>query len=393
MDAVTANATRMLSAPDRALAIAIAAEACRHLVDLDALIDNATAQPLAADVKARMVLRIALVQTLVLGTPAHAALATTLPLVAGGPRRLVHGVFGTLSRRGAALPETPSLPAEAVKRWLAAWGANMVASACTALAHAPPLDLSLRDPAETSDWAERLGGVSLMPGHVRLSRGGDVTRLDGFAEGAWWVQDIAAALPARLLGNGDGARILDIGAAPGGKTMQLAAAGWHVTALDSSARRIDRLRANLARTGLSAESMLGDARALPAGKWDAILLDAPCSATGIFRRHPDVLHRIGASDIADRAALQATMLAAAADAVRPGGQLVYAVCSLEPEEGEVQMAAFLANRRDWSTSAISPAGLPDGVLPTAEGWLRIAPPALANAGGADGFFMARLIRA
>ncbi|MFM6853539.1 MAG: RsmB/NOP family class I SAM-dependent RNA methyltransferase [Sphingopyxis sp.] len=391
MDAVASNAARGLPPADRALAVAIAAEVCRHLIDIDRLIDSATAQPLAPDVKARMVLRIALVQALVLGTPPHAAIATCLPLVEGGPRRLVHGVFGTLVRAGASLPATPTLPDDVALRWGAAWGYEMMTGASAALASAPPIDLSLKNPAETAQWVEKLGGQSLLPGHIRLPRGGDVTRLDGFADGAWWVQDLSAALPARLLGAGNGRRVLDIGAAPGGKTMQLAAAGWAVTALDASERRLERLKENLARTQLTAEPLRGDGRALPTDReWDAVLLDAPCSATGIFRRHPDVLHRIGQRDIANRAELQGLMLDAAAGAVTPGGTMVYAVCSLEAEEGEAAIAAFIERQPYWRIDPIRAEEVPAGLTIADDGWLRITPPDMADAGGADGFFMARL---
>ncbi len=393
MDAVAPNATRDLPPADRALAIAIAGEICRHLPDLDALIDTRTAQPLGDDLKARMVLRIALAQLLLLGTPAHAALATTLPLVSGGPRRLVHGVVGTVLRDKATLPAPPHLPAEVAERWGAQWGETMVMGARVAVAAPPPLDLSLSGPADTAAWADRLGGVSLMPGHIRLQRGTNVAAIDGFAEGDWWVQDLAAALPARLLGAGEGRRVLDIGAAPGGKTMQLAAAGWDVTALDSSAKRAERLRANLSRTGLEATIEVGDARRLDGQRqWDAVLLDAPCSATGIFRRHPDVLHRITPAAIADRAALQDALIAHAAGAVRPGGTLVYATCSLEAAEGEEVIARWLDQRPGWSIDPVRADELPAGVAPDALGQVRLMPPMLQDAGGLDGFFMARLRR-
>lgn len=392
MDAVAPNATHGLAPADRALAIAIANEVCRHLVDLDALIDSATPQPIAPDVKARMVLRIALVQALVLHTPPHAAIATALPLVNGGPRRLVHGVFGALIRGNAVLPPTPTLPLAVAERWHGPYGDLMLGAASTALAAAPPLDLTLVDAGQTDEWLERLGGTSLMPGHVRLERGGNVARIDGYDEGAWWVQDLAAALPARLLGKGAGRSVLDVGAAPGGKTMQLAAAGWAVSALDASARRLERLRDNLARTRLEAELLRGDGRALPVDReWDAVLVDAPCSATGIFRRHPDVLHRITDGDIANRAALQALMLDSATGAVRPGGTIVYATCSLEPAEGELAITAFLARHPYWRIDPVGVDELPGGIAPAASGCVRIAPPALADHGGIDGFFMARLV--
>src|SRR5690606_2244407 len=184
----------LLTSSDGALARAIAGEVLRWMVDLDRLIDSATARPLAPDAKVRTVLRLMLAQWLRLDTPPHAVIATGLPLLAGGPRRLAHGVFGTLVRAPAALPSAPTLPAEVAARWGERSGAI-----AQGLALPPPLDLSLRDAGETALWAERLGGVSLLPGHVRLPRGTAVPDLPGFAEGAWWVQDLAASLPARLL--------------------------------------------------------------------------------------------------------------------------------------------------------------------------------------------------
>jgi 16S rRNA (cytosine967-C5)-methyltransferase len=389
MEGAASTATLGLPGRDRAFAIAIASEVCRWLIDLDALIDSAMAEPIAQDVKARMVLRLALVQALKLDTPHHAVVATALPLVDGGPRRLVHGVLGKLLRDEVQLPEVPSLSPDVTARWTAAHGGAMVMAAATALATPPPLDLTLRDPGGAGGPV----GISLLPGHVRLPRDGDVTALHGYGEGAWWVQDLAASLPARLLGTGNDRSALDIGAAPGGKTMQLAAAGWAVTALDSSARRLQRLAQNLERTGLTAEILRADARALPSEqRWDAVLLDAPCSATGIFRRHPDVLHRVEAKDIADRAALQAELLDAAARATADDGILVYAVCSLEPEEGPAQIAAFLARTAGWRIDPVRTDELPTGITPNIDGTITTLPGLLAEQGGLDGFFIARLVR-
>ncbi|KQS05098.1 SAM-dependent methyltransferase [Sphingomonas sp. Leaf357] len=389
LDRATAGIDR---ADDRALARAIAAETLRRLPDLDALIDSATARPLPEDAKARFALRIALVQTLALGTPSHAAIATVLPLVEGGPRKLVHGVFGTLSRRGDALPEIPTLPDATAIRWHAAWGDDGIEGAEHAIAVPPPLDLTLADPERTGEWAEALGGESLMPGHVRLP-GGHVPEMPGFDDGAWWVQDLAASLPARLIGTGTGTA-LDICAAPGGKTMQLAAAGWAVTALDNSPTRLERLADNLARTKLTAEIVTADALLWkPAEPADAVLLDAPCSATGIFRRHPDVLYRVRPSIISEMAALQERLFARAADWVKPGGTLVYATCSLEPAEGEDQLRRFLSVRSDYRIDPVRQDELPAGLAPHADGYLRTLPGMLAEVGGLDGFFMVRLIRA
>jgi 16S rRNA (cytosine967-C5)-methyltransferase len=357
----------------------------RWLVDLDALIDNAMRLPLPPDAKARSVLRMMLVQVLRLGLPPHAVIATGLPLLAGGPRRLAHGVFSAVLARGeAALPITPGLPEAVALRWEMAWPERIDAIRA-GLAEPPPLDLTLADPALTAHWSETLGGTSLMPGHVRLPRGSPVESLPGFAQGGWWVQDLAAAIPARLIGAPPhpGARALDLCAAPGGKTLQLAAAGWAVTALDKSVRRVERLAENLARTGLHAEVVIGDALVwTPEARFDAILIDAPCSASGTARRHPDVLHRMPA--LGELTALQADLLARASGWLNPGATLVYAVCSLEPEEGERHAADFAA-----TPLPVSAGELPEGIVPTPEGWLRTDPGMLPAAGGLDGFFAAR----
>ena len=365
---------------DKALARAIAAEVLRWMVDLDGLIDSATKKPLPDDAKVRMVLRMMLAQWLRLQTPPHAVVATGLDLLAGGPRRLAHGVFSTLTKREVALPPAPTLPAEVATRW-----GDRAASIAAGLADPPPLDLTLRDPAETEHWQVQLSADSLMPGHLRLARGDNIEKLPGFAEGAWWVQDIAASLPARLLGDGEGRHVLDLCAAPGGKTLQLAAQGWKVTALDISKRRLELLKSNLKRTGLAASTVRADALTWePKHQFDAILLDAPCTATGTARRHPDVLHRIGARQIEEMAELQAALLDRAKGWLKPGGIFVYATCSLEREEGEDQTSAV-----DLAPLPIGSQNLPAGLEPTAEGWLRTDPGMLVEAGGLDGFFIAR----
>ena len=365
---------------DKALARAIAAEVLRWMVDLDGLIDSATKKPLPDDAKVRMVLRMMLAQWLRLQTPPHAVVATGLDLLAGGPRRLAHGVFSTLTKREVALPLAPTLPEEVAARW-----GDRAASIAAGLADPPPLDLTLRDPAETERWQVQLSADSLMPGHLRLARGDNIEKLPGFAEGAWWVQDIAASLPARLLGDGEGRHVLDLCAAPGGKTLQLAAQGWKVTALDISKRRLELLKTNLKRTGLTASTVRADALTWePKHQFDAILLDAPCTATGTARRHPDVPHRIGARQIAEMAELQAALLDRAKGWLKPGGIFVYATCSLEREEGEDQTSAV-----DLAPLPIGSQNLPAGLEPTAEGWLRTDPGMLGEAGGLDGFFIAR----
>ncbi|MGY6550436.1 MAG: RsmB/NOP family class I SAM-dependent RNA methyltransferase [Erythrobacter sp.] len=371
-------------APDRALARAIAGETLRWLTDLDAAIDSATRQNLPDDAKARSVLRLMLAQAWRLDTPPHAVIATGLPLLAGGPRRLAHGVFSALTKAASPLPEYPSLPGPVAARW-----GDRAAAIASGLAFPPELDLALKDAGETQTRAVQMGGISLAPGHARLARGAAVESLADYKAGDWWVQDFAAQLPARLLGQGAGRHALDLCAAPGGKTMQLVAAGWQVTALDMSKRRLDLLKDNLKRTGLKASPVRADALTWePKHQFDAILIDAPCTATGTCRRHPDVLHRVGPRQIAEMAELQRGLAARAAQWLRPGGVLVYAVCSLEAEEGEAQ-AAWIDANCGLAPAPIMAEELPAGLTPTAEGWLRTHPGMLAEHGGMDGFFIAR----
>jgi len=388
LDAAGAH-VRGLSPADHGLALAIAGEALRRLPDLDALIDSATRQRLPDDSKARTVLRMALAQKVGLGTPDHAIVATALPLVDGGPRRLVHGVLGTLLRRGVPPIDAPRLPPEVEERWRSAWGDETVQAARRQIAKRPLLDLTFADDAEAQAYAEAHSGISLAPNHVRL-QSSSVTELAGFEAGRWWVQDLAASLPARLIRSA-ATEVLDLCAAPGGKTMQLAAAGHRVTAVDSSAIRVDRLRENLRRTHLEADLVTADALTWKAKReYDAILLDAPCSATGTFRRHPEVLYRAKPRVIAEGAELQGKLLDRAVHWLKPGASLVYSVCSLEPQEGEEVIRAFLARHSDFRIEP--PSDLPQFVPISADGWVRILPGLLEAEGGLDGFFMARLVR-
>lgn len=375
--------------PDRALARAIAGETLRWLTDLDAAIDGATKQRLPDDAKARSVLRLMLAQAWRLDTPAHAVIATGLPLLAGGPRRLAHGVFSALVKGAPPLPDHPTLP----ERVAARWGADKAAAIAPGLAFPPEVDLALKDAGDTAAQAVQLGGVTLAPAHIRLPRGAAIEAIPGFKDGDWWVQDFAAQLPARLLGAGAGKNALDLCAAPGGKTMQMAAAGWKVTALDLSKRRLEILKQNLKRTGLKASPVRADALVWePKHQFDAILIDAPCTATGTCRRHPDVLHRVGKGQIGDMVELQRGLAARAAEWLKPGGVLMYAVCSLEAEEGEEQ-AVWIDANLGLTPAPITPQELPAGLMPTPEGWLRTHPGMLADQGGLDGFFVARWVKA
>lgn len=367
---------------DRALARALAGEVLRWLTDLDALIDSATKQVLPDDAKARMVLRIMLAGWLRLETPPHAVVATALPLLDGGPKRLAHGVFATLTRGEASLPPVPTLPEAVATRW-----GERAPAVAAGIAAPPPLDLRLKVAELTDEMGAQMQATSLAPGHLRLPRGASVADLPGYEQGSWWVQDLAATLPASLLGVGDGKRVLDLAAAPGGKTMQLAAAGWDVTALDVHPKRMMRLRENLARTGLNAHTVIADALEWePDAPFDAVLLDSPCTATGTCRRHPEVIHRIGARQIAEMAELQARLLARASGWLKPGGTLVYATCSLERKEGE-DIAAICTLTPD----PIRAEELPAGLQPSDAGHVRTDPGMLPEEGGLDGFFIARFL--
>jgi 16S rRNA (cytosine967-C5)-methyltransferase len=258
------------------------------------------------------------------------------------------------------------------------------------IAQPPPLDIAFA-PERPPQFEEET--ESFLPGHLRLQRGHAVAGLTGYGEGGWWVQDVSASVPARLLGEGQGRTALDLCAAPGGKTMQLAAAGFDVTAVDLSETRLERLRENLTRTGFNVRVVAADLmKWKPDAQADAILLDAPCTATGIFRRHPDVLHRVRASAIPEMARVQSAMLLRAADWLRPGGTLVYSVCSLEPQEGEEVARAFLAARPDYRLEPPGEGELPAPFAVTAEGFLRLLPGLFGDKGGADSFFIARFVR-
>ncbi|EAR52836.1 ribosomal RNA small subunit methyltransferase B, putative [Oceanicola granulosus HTCC2516] len=332
------------------------------------------------------------------GAAAHGVVDAWVDLVGRHPhtsryRGLVNAVLRKIAEAG---PEAWSkLPVPNLPRWLRrplaeAWGDRPVQQMERAHFAGAPLDLTARtDPAAL---AEATGGALLPTGSVRLAQAGQVTALPGFAEGAFWVQDAAAALPARLLGARPGERVLDLCAAPGGKTLQVAATGADVTALDISPDRLARVEENLARCGLAARTLAGDALAFDEGGWDAILLDAPCSATGTIRRHPDLPHAKDGAEFGRLIELQARLLDHALTLLRPGGRLVFCTCSLLPDEGEVQVEEALAARDDI---AVLP--LPDlpGLAPewrTEEGGLRLRPDYWPERGGMDGFYMALLTK-
>lgn len=395
----------VLTPQDRALAYAIAGATLRHLGTLRALLGRRMARGLPRKSgKLEAILLTGAAQLLFLAVPAHAAVDLAVRTAraekdAQAFAPLVNAVLRGLSRDGlpADLAEDPALdtPAWLMRRWSQAWGAEAANGFAAAHRLEPALDLTVR--ADPEAWAEKLGAEVLPTGSLRLLAKGPVPALPGYEDGAWWVQDAAAALPARLLGDVAGQRVADLCAAPGGKTAQLAAAGAHVTAVDASAPRLERLAANLKRLKLSAEIVAADVRAFAAEPFDAVLLDAPCSSTGTIRRHPDVAWLKRESDLPGLVALQAELLDAAARLVKPGGKLVYSVCSLEPEEGERRIEALLAGNPGFRLDPIGPAEI-GGVaaLITDAGTLRALPTHLPNPeprlAGLDGFCAARLVR-
>jgi 16S rRNA (cytosine967-C5)-methyltransferase len=397
---------------DRAFVRLLLATTLRRLGEIEEVLGFLIERPLdGANAAGRQVLRLGAAQLLFLGTPPHAAVDTSVRLVvdAGLPhlKGLANAVLRRISRDGPALlgdrdPARLNTPQWLWDSWTESYGEQATRAIAAAHLIEAPLDLTTR--SNTDFWAGRLEGEVLPTGTIRREGGGIVTELPGFAEGAWWVQDAAATLPARLLGDIAGKRVADLCAAPGGKTAQLARAGAAVTAVDISANRLQRVRENLARLRLDARLVAADILDWrPEQAFDAILLDAPCTATGTIRRHPEIAWIKRPSDIAPLADLQARMLDRAFSLLKPGGRLVFCTCSLEPEEGERQAEALLARRPDVRLDPVRPhevaglAHLIDGggrlrTLPSSGfGEDRVAPERGAPR-GMDGFFAARFVR-
>lgn len=396
-----------LAPRDRAFARHMATTVLRRHGELAAVVNSFLSKPIPAKfARVQLILLSGAAQLLLIGTPAHAAISLSVELARLDRRtahldRLTNAVLRAVSREGDARLRALDgvkldVPAWMLDRWTNAYGLDEARRIAEASLEEPGLDLTVKEDAER--WADRLGGVVLPTGSVRLAAVGSVDQLPGYAEGAWWVQDAAAALPARLLGDVRNFTVADLCAAPGGKSLQLAAAGARVTAVDQSERRLPRLRENLERTGLAANCVTADATTWsPPEPFDRVLLDAPCTATGTIRRHPDILHLKRPEDLTRLVPLQAALLDNAARLVRPGGLLVYCTCSLEPEEGEEQVASFLTRHKSFERVPVEATEL--GVAArsiSAAGDLRLLPhhlePRGSVAGGVDGFFAARLRR-
>jgi len=385
---------------DRAFARAIAATALRRIGQIDAALEPFLNRKPPPEVMS--ILRCAVAEMLFLGAPPHASVSSAVALV-GADRHtasmkgLANAVLRRVAEQGpdavADIPADENLPGWLRDSWIKAYGPATTRALAEAHMGEPPLDLTAKaDPEAVAALTE---GIVLSTGTVRLKGGGRIEDIPGFAAGAWWVQDAASAVPARLLDVRPGESVFDLCAAPGGKALQLAAAGGKVTAVDASPQRLQRVRQNLDRIGLSAEIVAADVLAWgPPAQADAVLLDAPCSATGTLRRSLDAAWLRGPGDVTALAALQAKLLDRAAELVRPGGRLVYCVCSLQPEEGEAQIASFLQRRSDFSIAPVAAGELP-GLAEAirGDGDVRILPCFWAASGGIDGFYAARMVKA
>ncbi|MEO1015370.1 MAG: transcription antitermination factor NusB [Pseudomonadota bacterium] len=389
-----------LDGPDRGFARALASTVLRRRGTIDAIIGDYLDRPIAKRARRAMhILRIAAAQLLFLETPPHAAVSTAVDLTrAYKETASLSGVVNAITRKIAdagkskadALPLRVDTAGWLWRSWERRYGPATTRRIAEAHRARAPIDLTIKDPARLPEFLERTSGRTIGAGSIRLNGEPTISDLPGYANGDWWVQDAAAALPAKLFGDINGQRVLDLCAAPGGKTMQLAAAGANVTAIDQSATRLDRLKANLKRTGLEAEIIEGDVRTYePATPFDAVLLDAPCTATGTIRRHPDVMWSKTADQLAALSELQAKMIDRAAGFVRPGGALVYCVCSLQPEEGEAQAEAALQRTGKLRPSEIDAGALGDFADAVTGHTLRTTPAMLRDKGGCDGFFAAR----
>lgn len=396
-----------LSPGDQALVRAILLVTLRHLPRIDHMIDARLERPLPEGARAlRHVLRVAVAQIAYLSVPDHSAVDIAVEAARQDPRNrrfanLVNAVLRAIARDKAgalaSASEVPAAPPWFAERLAHLYGGAEAAAILDTHLTEPPLDLTAKGEPEL--WATRLGGIVLPTGSVRLRRpDGPVTELPGFQEGAWWVQDAAASIPAQLFGDLENRMIADLCAAPGGKTAQLAAAGARVTAFDLSKNRLKRLEGNLARLGLSAECIAGDfTKEAPRDRFDGVLLDAPCSSTGTVRRHPDVPWTKSPEDIEKLARLQERMLRHAATLVKPGGTIVFSNCSLDRREGEDVVARVRADKPDLALLPVEPdrlPGLEEAISP--DGTVRTTPAMLqkgdAEISGMDGFFAAVLVR-
>jgi len=386
-----------LAAPDRARAQRLANDTLRGMERADRLLNrHLRKQP---PLSVRNVLRLATVE-ICMGGDAHGVVNEAVALVGQDKRTFaMKGLVNAILRKVAdtGLEQWKLLRAPRLPKWLRvplveAYGPERVAAIETVQFQSPPLDITPKDPDELNHWAQQLNGEIILDGSIRLKNAGQVSALPGFSDGAWWVQDAAAAVPVRLLGDLSGKTAIDLCCAPGGKTMQLAAAGAKVMAVDNSQPRMGRVKENLERTGLVARTKIKDALQT-VGEFDVVVLDAPCSATGTMRRHPDLPHAKDGADFGELIDLQSQLLDHAIGLLKPGGCLVYCTCSLLPDEGECQVEEALERHQNLQIdSTAMTADFIDPKMRSEEGGLRFTPDMLGDLGGVDGFYIAVLTK-
>ncbi len=401
---------KTLSERDRGLARAIAMSATRRLGTIgDALMSRLEKGLPNHSGRLESILVAGVAQLLYLDVPDHAAVDLSVRLVQADPEarrfiKLANGLLRTIARERDAIlsnddPLHRDTPEWLAQKWIKSYGEDTAKKIASANMQEASVDITVKENA--AFWAEQLDGVVLSTGSVRLKGRTNITALSGYTDGSWWVQDAAAALPAMLLDPKPGEKIADLCAAPGGKTAQIANAGAEVIAIDRSAKRLERLTENMRRLGLSVETVAIDALTYQGGPFDAILLDAPCTATGTIRRHPDVAWTKELLDLQKLASLQARLLKKAVDMLKPGGRLIYCTCSLEPEEGEMQIATLMESdgrvrRAPFTRTDMTLLGPELGRAINGQGELRTLPFMLPSDDprlqGIDGFFAARLIR-
>jgi len=388
-----------LEVRERAYARNLVTTILRRSGQIDSLIGHCLEKPLGKRGRqAEMLLRIGICQLMFLQTADHAAISTTVDLAQGlgqGPyKKLINAVLRRIQREGPDLIAGQDAPRLNTPRWLwqswvSAYGEATAYDIAAAHLSESPLDISCKHEPEV--WADRLAGELLPWGTVRRAPGGNIRDLPGYADGAWWIQDAAARMTVRLMGDVADKHVIDLCAAPGGKTLYLASAGGRVTAVDRSANRLERLQDNLSRMNLNARIIVADGLTWrPQEPVDMVLLDAPCSATGTLRRHPDVALLKSNDDVVKLAGLQAKLFDTAATMVKPSGMILFCTCSLQPEEGPLQVRGFLERHPEFRLDRIEAPEIFAATNPT--GMFRSLPSDVPALGGRDGFFAARVVR-
>lgn len=397
---------KQLDIRDRAFVRMMVTTALRRLGEIDAFIKRASDKPdQNLQPMLKNILRLGIVQILYLNVPDHAAVDTSVRLAENQGLSKFKGLVNALLRNIARShgdweeeidPSRSDMPEWLLKMLEEDYGAERADSIARASLREAPLDISVKSPEKADQIARDIGGVKLWNGSIRLESAGQVHQLEGYDDGSWWVQDVAASLPVQIMGDIAGRDVIDLCAAPGGKTAQLASAGAYVHSLDRSARRLERFMDNMRRlrldknvTPVSADASVWK----PAEQADAVILDAPCSATGTIRRNPDIIHLKSQSDVLKMGEVQRNLLRNAADMVKPGGLLIYCTCSLQKREGEDQIDWFLSSDSRFQRVPVTADDLFGESFPiTEDGDIRTLPDMLADIGGMDGFFVARLAR-